>query len=386
MSRESDDNVVLAGNYFGGNGDGDGDNDDDNKSSIGINDKFAEESEELGERLPVLLELQELKDPEDDIYQDLDDCWWMSERGMAELSSTSNVPGVEKWSEPSVEKAPFVVTIDHAKQLMWQQGQREVQWIQNSATLMLAKSSQFSTALEAVLQNLLGHNSRIGNLVQEHCSLSENQYYLFMATVFASAETGMTVRSMHSSRRIVSDDLMSVNEFNQTLQKLDDGNVDAANEHILWKQCEEACNKDLIEVFMPSDNRRRAQYILALDDDKVCFEHSSASNCLGLAKHRHIRDNRKGFTIHSVASCILAAPLQLTWNRERETSSMCFQRLMRLMFGAESGDGLPNLTNVTVCSDRGYWTGDLLYKFMIPAGANIHGTVRRLGWFPFTFI
>ena len=159
MSRESDDNVVLAGNYFGGNGDGDGDNDDDNKSSIGINDKFAEESEELGERLPVLLELQELKDPEDDIYQDLDDCWWMSERGMAELSSTSNVPGVEKWSEPSVEKAPFVVTIDHAKQLMWQQGQREVQWIQNSATLMLAKSSQFSTALEAVLQNLLGHNS-----------------------------------------------------------------------------------------------------------------------------------------------------------------------------------------------------------------------------------
>ena len=49
------------------------------------------------------------------------------------------------------------------------------------------------------------------------------------------------------------------------------------------------------------------------------------------------------------------------------------------------GDGLPNLNNVTFASDRGYWTASLLFLYVLAAGADVIGTIKRCAWFPFTF-
>ena len=58
---------------------------------------------------------------------------------------------------------------------------------------------------------------------------------------------------------------------------------------------------------------------------------------------------------------------------------------MKKLFGGNYGDGMPNLSNVTLASDRGYWSVALLFGFLLRAGANVIGTVKRSPWFPYTY-
>ena len=60
-------------------------------------------------------------------------------------------------------------------------------------------------------------------------------------------------------------------------------------------------------------------------------------------------------------------------------------RIVNNLYGQKSGGGLPNLTNVTFASDRGYWSLPLVFSFLLKAGADILGTVKRCSWFPFTY-
>ena len=78
-------------------------------------------------------------------------------------------------------------------------------------------------------------------------------------------------------------------------------------------------------------------------------------------------------------------PIQCAFERMRDTTQSCYERCVQNAYGNNKGDGLPNLDNIVFASDRGYWISTLLFLFILAAGAEVIGTIKRTGWFPFTY-
>jgi hypothetical protein len=73
------------------------------------------------------------------------------------------------------------------------------------------------------------------------------------------------------------------------------------------------------------------------------------------------------------------------FQRDGESNTEKYEEMMKKMFGSRSGNAAPNLQGISLHSDRGYWTVELVYDKLLRWGADLHGTVARTPWFPFTF-
>jgi hypothetical protein len=120
----------------------------------------------------------------------------------------------------------------------------------------------------------------------------------------------------------------------------------------LWMDVEAAFNSLAHEMFINPSNR--VDLLVALDDDKCHCSCSAKSDDHGLKRCRHAKDNRLGFTAHAAALPSSGFPLSITWEREKDTSTTTLLRMVKKMFGKRSGDGQPDLNNVTFASDRGH--------------------------------
>jgi hypothetical protein len=95
-------------------------------------------------------------------------------------------------------------------------------------------------------------------------------------------------------------------------------------------------NKDLAELFLPSD-MNNFNFLLALDDDKMHYNISSSiTKSMGLKEHRHVKDNRMGYTAHTSAFAAMDCPIRIDMERERDTSQTCYERQMQSLFGMAS--------------------------------------------------
>ena len=140
----------------------------------------------------------------------------------------------------------------------------------------------------------------------------------------------------------------------------------------------------MVDFFLPSD-MATSSFMVALDDDKMHFNITKNTSCMGLKPQRHIKDNRMGFTAHTSALAAMDVPIRIDMERERDTPHTCYKWQMKKLFSGNCGDAIPNLGSVTIASDRGYWNVPLLFGFLLRAGANVIGTVKRCNWFPFTY-
>ena len=82
---------------------------------------------------------------------------------------------------------------------------------------------------------------------------------------------------------------------------------------------------------------------IALDDDKHHFNYSKCSDCHGLKKCRHIKDNRFGHTVHTAGLSGTGLPLCACFEREDETQTQVYERMCKILFGSRTGNGNPNL-------------------------------------------
>ena len=73
------------------------------------------------------------------------------------------------------------------------------------------------------------------------------------------------------------------------------------------------------------------------------------------------------------------------FKKEAETLTQIYGRIVRFMFGDCVGGGVPNLYNITFCSDRRYWTPTIVFLMLLLWGADIVGTIARCFWFLFLF-
>jgi hypothetical protein len=126
---------------------------------------------------------------------------------------------------------------------------------------------------------------------------------------------------------------------------------------------------------------------ITIDDDKVHYEITGKQLAQGLKIAQHVRDNRKGFVVHT--SCFTASGLPIGIALERlsdDTTASATERLIRTQLSPMSGlNGPPMLSNTQFCMDRGYWAPALLFDFLTPSGADVLGTVKRCPMFPFTY-
>ena len=102
---------------------------------------------------------------------------------------------------------------------------------------------------------------------------------------------------------------------------------------LFWMFVEENFNSDAIELFMPRDEEASFQYLVALDDDKIHFEHTESTDTKSLKRHRHTRDNCKGFVQHVLAFPATDVPVQSVFEREKDTAETCYMRGVRSLFG-----------------------------------------------------
>jgi hypothetical protein len=128
-------------------------------------------------------------------------------------------------------------------------------------------------------------------------------------------------------------------------------------------------------------------YVLALDDGKVHFEWKKMTDTAGLKRMRHVKANARGFVVHTAGHVAFGAPIQIGWMRDGDdTEGSVYQRIIGHLFAmATDTNNRPEILNATLRSDRGYWTVDLLFKYALPSGAHIGGTVKHLDWLPFTY-
>ena len=141
-----------------------------------------------------------------------------------------------------------------------------------------------------------------------------------------------------------------------------------------WKIIESAANQQLKQLFLSNDEN--FSYLFGYDDDKIHFDYSSKTNFSGLSPQHHVKDNRKGLTLHTCAFSATCVPVTVHFQRIGESVQDTYRRTIQEIFGNATGE--VNLENVTMASDRGYWEKTLLFDDILNSGANVVGTVKRV--------
>ena len=182
---------------------------------------------------------------------------------------------------------------------------------------------------------------------------------------------------------------MSQGALNQLWRKIGaSGKNDAQAVH-LWKELEDALNKDCCELFLTEGEGQTIKIFIALDNDKVWFQFSTASvqkdkdYLCGAKGCQHTKRNCRGFTIDSAVSSASSFPLCFSVLCQGENNTTNYERMVRHMFekrftiGAAVLQCLP-LNGITFCSDRGYWNA-ILILLLLSFGAHV------LGWLVYTY-
>jgi hypothetical protein len=306
-------------------------------------------------------------------------------------SAADICPKIDDWDEVETLSSP-VVTIDKARREVWKQGQQEIHAIRSKLKARMEQESSMDTGNKRdvavfLFQVVFGPLSSIGSFFQTSLNIDAKVYCSFMTSFFSSCQWGAALSHLHNSTRIDGTGLMKLDEYNILWRKIAKiGSNKSNNQSVqpFWMGVGDVLNKELMTLFLPED-MDEFNFLVALDDDKMHYNIGSSTECMGLKEQRHVKANRTGFTAHTSAYAAVDVPIRIDMERENDNPQTCYERQMRALFGRGRGGLMPDLSNVTVASDRGYWQASLLFSFLLYCGANIIGTVKRNNWFPFTF-
>jgi hypothetical protein len=164
--------------------------------------------------------------------------------------------------------------------------------------------------------------------------------------------------------------------------------VDHAQSTIPFGRREDCCYEELQAEFNKISraltiSNRNGEIEIVVDDDKVFIEKNPKFETYGLKWTTHVKDNRKGYVCHCAATTCTLMPVCIKWEQTGESSHTCIETILRQIF-KNSGSGYPDLRNVTLFSDRGYWTPTLVY-WLLSCGAFIVRTLIRAYCWPMTY-
>lgn len=306
----------------------------------------------------------------------------ISKMGMTSTTQPS-APSLSKWEEIGLFNK-IHVTVAKAKRSMWVQAMAEIDLIKkNVSELRLPMDVAGITAspLHKLYHTLFGSSSVLSNIFCQQLQTTKKEYLHFIFTFLLSCKNQQSAMTMHQSMEINTNILMSLSEYSTLWSKIKDqqGNIRQLE---FWKLLEGTVNQQLKILFLSS--AAQFPYLLGYDDDKLHFEYSGRTMMGGLSQQHHVKDNRKGLTLHTCAFSATCVPVSVCFQRFGESVQDTYVRSMKELFGTGIG-GLPMLDGVTLASDRGYWEKGILFN-MIDAGANIVGTVKRVRFVVMLFL
>ena len=313
---------------------------------------------------------------------DDDDTYWLSEQQDTEMRTiTAGTPKADEWKDvPMEELKQMSVTIDRARRQVFNQAKTEI------IDILQTGWGEQAPSFEKLAEKTFEKNSRLFLLLLVEIELNYPTYCRFMATFFAACQRKMPVSQMLKDRRLDKTGFVSFVEYSKILRRIEniggDDNTGAVGE-ALWMKLEDAYNKQVKDIFL--QHRGNSRLSLSLDDDKQKYNYSKTANTFGLLRTRHIQKNRFGVNLHTAATAATCIVVCVMYQRERENLVHIYERMLRFMFGHQTGNGPLNLQGITLCTDRGYWTAILLFSMLLQWGADVVGTVARCYWYPFVY-
>ena len=293
------------------------------------------------------------------------------------------VPKLEKWKEVEYDKIDIIIGCSRNR--LWLDAKKEISMIKNNIDHLVIRGVD-----EILLQDnslkvykfLFGTNSNLYRVFEQHLGISPTQYLLFLRSFFLSCKNKQSVDALYTTFDINKEYYLDANTYNRLWRDIGDLSGSLATD-VFWQDVETVVNKCMRCLFF--DNSVDSHHTVAVDDDKLHYAYTRSSRFEGLKCCHHAKDARRGFTVHTAAYPASQVPIGAYFQREGESVQATYKRMMKKMFGNNGGDVMPNLGNVTLASDRGYWMPQFLFKDMLEAGANVEGTVKRVSTF-FCFV
>ena len=294
-------------------------------------------------------------------------------------SGNSCVPKLSQWNEDGLLEENFEVTFARAHRRLWNKGKQELKIIKkNISNLQIPGIDETRGDIYSLYQFLFGSKSFLHDVMCHHLTgLETTDYLQLMLTFMMSCKNRTPLQMMHFCKFTDTKDLMSNDAYNLLWARIASlgGTL---RQQPFWMTIEDLANNCFKSLFMNDDSNFRNNYLIGLDDDKLHFHYSRNSTMNGLKCVHHVKDNRRGFTLHTAAFSALCVPVCVMYQREMEGVQATYMRMMKSLFGKERGEAAPDLRGVILASDRGYWKPGLLFDDILEAGANVEGTIQRV--------
>jgi len=200
--------------------------------------------------------------------------WWPSDEHLdAQRATNDDIPSIPEMSDWHNVTSPVSVTVDQARQELWEQGRREISWIQDNIhnhikLLPNVSESAAADTMSKLYHFLLGPHSRLGEALRRSLMMSVDKYNCFLHTYITTLmfNCGISILKKDDKGPQL---LMNGAEYNRTWQKIAVFGHDGGNP--LWMAGEDAYNKVAHELFM---NRDRDEFTIVLEDNNklhVCI-------------------------------------------------------------------------------------------------------------------
>jgi len=219
--------------------------------------------------------------------------------------------------------------------------------------------------------------------------LTKVMFEKILMTFFVSSSFSSSITDIYENEFIIKTDFCSKSEYITFWKAVADHDSNMYDEsRFFWQILCDEINKLCRDLFL-MNWPFFASKLITIDDDK---DHSNGRmkhlENSGLKGSQFVRDNRRGFTCHTLVFTATGLPLGIVPEIISDNGS--FDTSSRIILSqrapAHRGNSLPTLNNVTIFfADRQYWTDEFM-TFILRCGITIgSSTHKRTHRFPFTF-
>ncbi len=181
------------------------------------------------------------------------------------------------------------------------------------------------------LRDTYRHKDDLDNVVALLCDRDSDLYQAFrnivgktnheefctwLSTFLYSSRRGENFNKLCQDKRIDTSDFMSEDEYAGIWRQIRDYGKGSHVHKRAWQVLEDSFNSN----FVPDRKKDEIKTVFCVDDDKVLLSprlrrEMAPDDDAGIAVHHHVRDNRKGHTVHAVTFAASGMPLHIAFQK-----------------------------------------------------------------------
>lgn len=258
----------------------------------------------------------------------------------------------------------------------------------NSHALLCRSNVREKTGKERIsskdlLMIFFGRDSSITQVLLDELAIQYEDLIRFLFTwLILNAYGSSMVRLSSKHNRINKSNLMSEDEYKKIWKLIDTRKASAPGTYSrekeqMYSKLQQRMNELFKRLHVANHNGR---IVLSLDDDKVRHGGQKGDDTCGLNPTVHAVCRRRGFNNHQAVCPMTGVVLCAVAEELGDTAVRCYERMLATIFGSSL-----DLCRAIFCSDRGYWREPLLKDLILPKGGDVHGTLARREFVPFTY-